>query len=213
MSYTVYRHIRPDTNQPFYIGIGKNSSSYNRTQDKRRNPIWKNIVAKNNGSYKIDVLFDNLTFEEAFKKEKEFIKLYGKIIDMSGTLANILDEGSGMIKGYMSEKVKEELRTRMKGNSYAKGYTRSEESKIKMSFQRKGMKNNLGKTWSEETKLKMSKSHLGNTATKGYVKINNGFVNKMIPGNSVIPKGWVKGAIGHKKLKELLQINCKQLNK
>lgn len=203
MSYTVYRHIRPDTNQPFYIGIGKNSNSYNRSQDKRRNPIWKNIVAKNEGVYKIEILFNSLTLEDAFEKEKEFIKLYGKILDRSGILANILDEGSGMIKGYISEEVKEKLRDKMKGNSYAKGNTWSEEAKLKMSLQRRGIKNNLGKVWSDDIKLKMSKGHLGNTATKGYIKINNGTINKMIPGNNVIPEGWIKGAIGHKKLKDL----------
>jgi hypothetical protein len=203
MSYIVYRHVRLDINQPFYIGIGKVSNTYNRTLDKRRNPIWKNIVAKNNGQYRIDILFNNLTLEEAIEKEKEFINLYGKILNQSGTLANILDQGSGMIKGYMSDVVKEKLRIKMKGNSYAKGAVWSEESKIKMSLQRRGIKNNLGKTWSDETKLKMSKSHLGNTATKGYIKINNGFINKMIPKSTDIPEGWVKGQLSHKKLKDL----------
>jgi hypothetical protein len=192
-NYYVYRHIRLDKNEPFYIGIGKYSKTYNRSKDTRRNAIWKNIVKKCNNNYKIQIVLDYITYEEAYQKEKEFIALYGKICDGTGTLCNILDEGTGSIKGHMSEINKQNLRDRMKNNSYGKGYKWSEEKKEKFSLSRKGYKNNLGKKWSEETKKKMAESHKGNTATKGYKWITNGVVNKRIKPEESLPTDFYYG--------------------
>ena len=52
----VYRHIRLDKNEPFYIGIGK---EIKRAYDKRRGNHWKSIIKKT--EYRVDILFDNLT--------------------------------------------------------------------------------------------------------------------------------------------------------
>ena len=72
----VYRHIRLDKNEPFYIGITDNNK-YRKSEKKGRNVIWKNIVNKTN--YTIEILLDNLSYKEAIEKEIEFIKLYGRI--------------------------------------------------------------------------------------------------------------------------------------
>jgi hypothetical protein len=89
----LYRHIRLDKNEPFYIGIGT-SKYYNRARSKKdRNNIWKKIVNKTD--YEIEILFDNLTLEKAKEKEIEFIKLYGRINKKTGVLANLTDGGDG----------------------------------------------------------------------------------------------------------------------
>lgn len=89
----LYRHIRLDTNEPFYVGIGTN---INRAYRKNgRNPIWQKIAKKTD--YRVDIIFDNLDKCEAFEKEKEFINLYGRIINKSGTLANITIGGENLI--------------------------------------------------------------------------------------------------------------------
>ena len=46
MAY-VYRHIRLDTNQPFYIGIGsdKNYFRANQKTSSKRNSYWVNNVS------------------------------------------------------------------------------------------------------------------------------------------------------------------------
>ena len=44
MAY-VYRHIRLDKNEPFYIGIGSDKY-YKRANSKDRNAFWKRIAAK-----------------------------------------------------------------------------------------------------------------------------------------------------------------------
>jgi len=77
MAY-VYRHIRLDKNEPFYIGIGSDIT-YKRANEKaRRNNIWKKIVAKSD--YEIEILFDDITYDEAKLKEIEFINLYDETV-------------------------------------------------------------------------------------------------------------------------------------
>lgn len=93
MAY-IYRHIRPDKNEPFYIGISKKEDNYGRAKSTyRRNKIWWDIVNKNNGVYKVQILMDNLSLEEVLEKEMEFIKLYGRINLSSGILSNLSNGG------------------------------------------------------------------------------------------------------------------------
>jgi hypothetical protein len=94
MAY-VYRHIRLDKNEPFYIGIGI-SKNYHRAYSKKgRNKIWKSII--NRSKYDVEIIFDDLTWEQACQKEMEFIKLYGRIDNKNGTLSNLTDGGDGTI--------------------------------------------------------------------------------------------------------------------
>jgi hypothetical protein len=110
----LYRHIRLDKNEPFYIGIGKDKK---RAYIKNgRNPIWKKIIKKTD--YEVEILFDDLTWEEACKKEKEFIKLYGRKDLNTGSLINLTDGGEGG-NGYKhsieaKEKISEARKTRKK---------------------------------------------------------------------------------------------------
>jgi hemerythrin superfamily protein len=89
--WIVYRHIRLDKNIPFYIGIGKDTSRPRNKKD--RSNFWKNIIGKT--KYIVEILFDNLTKEQAIEKEKEFIKLYGRIDLKTGTLCNMTCGGEG----------------------------------------------------------------------------------------------------------------------
>jgi hypothetical protein len=91
----VYRHIRLDKNEPFYIGIGSDMTNKRANERARRSELWKKIVAKS--EYEIEILFDDITYEEAKLKEIEFIKLYGRIDLCNGTLANLTNGGDGTI--------------------------------------------------------------------------------------------------------------------
>lgn len=97
----LYRHIRLDKNEPFYIGVGFSSNyyisegKYRSYTTKGRNQIWKNITNKTD--YEVEVLFEDMPLNQLFEKEKEFIKLYGKICDKTGILANITDGGQGTL--------------------------------------------------------------------------------------------------------------------
>jgi hypothetical protein len=93
MAY-VYRHIRLDKNEPFYIGIGSDNN-YKRAYSRfKRSKFWNNIASKT--EYSVDILIDNLTWEEACEKEREFIALYGRVNLNTGTLVNLTNGGEGM---------------------------------------------------------------------------------------------------------------------
>lgn len=89
----VYRHIRLDKKEPFYIGIGVNKRrAYEKT---RRSVFWKNIVEKSD--YEVEILFENVSVEFAKQKEIEFIKLYGRRNLNTGTLVNLTNGGDGVL--------------------------------------------------------------------------------------------------------------------
>lgn len=100
MNFYIYRHIRPDTNEVFYIGKGNNiaSSNYKRKDWKfKRNKIWSDIVKKNNGEFTSQVIYECETEQDCNKKEVEFIFLYGRKNMRTGTLANLTDGGEGCV--------------------------------------------------------------------------------------------------------------------
>lgn len=106
----VYRHIRLDKNEPFYIGIGDvEARAYNKVS---RSKLWKNIAKV---GYEVEILFEGLTWEEACEKEKEFILLYGRRDLGTGTLVNLTDGGEGTFGYRHTEKVKEKLRNLYSG--------------------------------------------------------------------------------------------------
>jgi hypothetical protein len=95
MAY-VYRHIRLDKNEPFYIGIGTDSN-FERAYEKyncRRNKIWMAIM--NKSEYDVEILFSDISNEDAKQKEIEFITLYGRKDLGTGTLANRTSGGDGI---------------------------------------------------------------------------------------------------------------------
>ena len=170
MAY-VYRHIRLDKNEPFYIGIGSDSNDeYKRAYIKSdRNDIWKKIVAKS--EYRIEILFDDLTWEEACKKEIEFIALYGRININNGILSNMTKGGDGTYGHVVSPEARLKISKANKGKLSGDknpfyGKKHSDEFKLKASNLRKDSYSgenhpNYGKSTSEETKNKISKSRMG----------------------------------------------------
>lgn len=174
MAY-VYRHIRLDKNEPFYIGIGKLPNHKRAYETQKRNEFWRNVVSKTD--YEVEILFDNISWEEAQKKEIEFIALYGKRDNGTGTLVNIADGGEGS-KGFkhteeakkkiaeesknrirkpISEKTKQKISETLTGRVGSnKGFKHSEETKLKLRLINLGKTGpNKGKKMSEETKAKI----------------------------------------------------------
>lgn len=152
MDCYLYRHIRSDTNQVFYVGIAqkKHESDYSRAKaanGNSRSAYWKRITTKS--LWKSEVLLDNLTWLEACEKEKEFIKLYGRANLGLGTLCNLTDGGDGRL-GY---KATEEFRGKISKSRV--GFKHSEEAKAII-----GLKS-LGKRHSDVTKQKLSTQRKG----------------------------------------------------
>lgn len=155
--YFLYRHIRPDTGEPFYVGIGKQlykyngwSSLYRRAYAKSdRNDIWKKILKKNNNKYEIEILFCDMSYEYIIEKEKELIKLYGRINNDTGILANMTDGGEGTT-GFNFIHTEEHNR---KKSEALMGHYVSEETRYKQRIAK------LGGTLSEEHKRKISENN------------------------------------------------------
>lgn len=180
--YYLYRHIRLDKNEPFYIGIGtiqvidSKYYYYSRAKDKsNRNIIWNRIVAKT--KYKIDIIIESDDYGFIKQKEIEFVKLYGRIDLETGSLANLTDGGEGCLnispesliqrnQKLIGQKRTEEFKKKLSEDRKGKknpcfGRIFSEEEKANVSKRMKGHKYNLGKIAIEEHKKKISDSRLG----------------------------------------------------
>lgn len=152
MAY-VYKHIRKDNNQPFYIGVGGLISfdNYQRANGSNwkglhnRSNFWKNVVDKY--GFIVEIVLDNCTKKEAFNKEVELIKLYGRQDINTGILVNHTDGGDGRINS--SDKIKKKCGIKNIGRKA------SEETKQKLS------KVQRGKKLSKEHKEKIANAHRG----------------------------------------------------
>jgi hypothetical protein len=170
MAY-LYRHIRLDKNEPFYIGIGSDSN-YNRAYEirkDRRNIFWSRIASKS--KIEVEIMLDNLTWDEACDKEKQFIKLYGRKDLNTGILCNLTNGGDGTIGLIVSQKTKEKLKVRMQGKNnpmYNKSHSKELIEQIRLK--------NIGKiSWNKG--LKTGKNIKLSESKKGCIAWNKGLNN------------------------------------
>lgn len=164
----VYRHIRLDKNEPFYIGIGSDDDNYNRSRAKTdRNKYWKNITEKTN--YDIEIISDDLTWEQACEKEKEFIELYGRKHMNTGCLVNMTDGGEGCYGRIISNETRLKISNSNKGKKIPKEIV----EKIRLKL--------IGKKHSQETKSKISLASKGKPKSKEHIenfaKARKGIIN------------------------------------
>lgn len=165
--YYIYRHIRPDTNQVFYVGKGRNRRGrylYERSKSKdRRNKYWWNIVRKNKGEYIVEIVAEFETQESCDAKEIEFIALYGRSNLKGGTLCNLTDGGDGSTNIVHSEETKAKLRAAVADGKHPNfGKKLSAETCRKKSEAVKGEKHHLyGKTLPKEWVRNLAKGKLG----------------------------------------------------
>lgn len=123
MAY-VYTYTRLDKNEVFYVGIGSDSK-YKRAKNKSlRTDYFKKII--NKSEYRLNIVFDNLSWEKACEKEIELIALYGRKDLGKGTLINFTDGGEGT-HGYDYPEELREIRRKAR-----LGYKVKEETKEKI---------------------------------------------------------------------------------
>ena len=163
--FYIYRHIRLDKNEPFYIGIGTKplhftfwKREFNRAFSKMgRSNWWKSIVSKT--EYEVEILFESDDLEEIKRKEIEFIALYGRKDLGKGTLVNMTDGGDGANGCICSEEKKKYLSEKNKGQVPPnKGKFLSDEEKEQISI---------------STKIGMIDSNCGRPGLKIIQEINN----------------------------------------
>ena len=87
----VYQHLKKDSGEIFYIGIGKDKKR--AYSNSGRNRYWHNIINKHN--YEIEILIENISWELAIEYEILLISFYGRYDQNLGPLVNQTDGGDG----------------------------------------------------------------------------------------------------------------------
>lgn len=173
MAY-VYQHIRLDTDEVFYIGIGSDTKgNYVRANTKKsRSDYWKNIV--NKVGYKIEILNEDISWEDACEEERRLIKHYGRKDNNTGILVNLTDGGDGTTGRFygpawnkgktniFSEEALEKIRENNRNRIY------TPETRKKLSELRKGMKKKVRTDWLDEAPKRKLK-HITELAPTDYL--------------------------------------------
>lgn len=157
--YFLYRHIRIDKNEVFYIGIGTkyygkltHNEIYRRAYLKAsRNILWTRIINKT--SYIIEIICESDSYDFIQEKEKEFISLYGRKDLNTGTLCNFTDGGEGQlgIRKQMTDETKNKISIANKNKPKSQSHKKSlSDAKLK-----NPNKYWNGKKFSEEHKEKL----------------------------------------------------------
>jgi hypothetical protein len=196
----VYQHKRKDTQEVFYIGIGK---SEKRAYDKnRRYKPWKDFVK--NHEYYVEITHKDIIWEEACSIEKYLIAFYGRRDLGQGSLVNMTDGGEG------TKNLSQESRSKMAVNKGMFGelnyfYGKKHEGDLS----RFGKQNIGREPWMKGKKHEGDLSRFGiqnigkESQNKGLICINNTITNKYIKQNLLedyIKNGW---SLGSKKRKQL----------
>lgn len=154
MAY-VYQHIRLDTNEVFYVGIGSDKNYKRANWSYGRSKFWKS-VAKN--GFKVIITHDKIDFESCKKVEVSLIKFYGRRDIGTGILVNMTDGGDGVLRMKVTEE------QRIANSERKKGTKVSEETKEKLRIAM------TGRVYSEDAIKKMSTAAIGNKKGLGHKK-------------------------------------------
>ena len=117
--YYAYEHYKKDTDQIFYVGIGKiENGKYQRAYSlSKRNPHWHATVKKYGFDSKI--VFESESREEVCNKEIELILKYGRKDLGTGPLVNKTTGGEKTFK-MSKDPVKTGVEKRRKNGTYDK---------------------------------------------------------------------------------------------
>jgi uncharacterized C2H2 Zn-finger protein len=142
--FYVYEHIRPDTNQVFYVGKGH---GYRLASTKNRNKYWQNIV--NKVSFKAVKVVEHDSEELILLAEIERIDQLRKI---GVKLVNVTDGGQGISGLKHSDESKKKMSDSRK---LLVPHKHTDETKEKI------RKANTGVVFTEERKRKISEAKKG----------------------------------------------------
>ena len=140
----VYIHMKPNTRDIFYVGIGNDIKRAYRNEG--RNDHWTKVY--NKYGKVVDIIAQDISLDAAKEMEKHLIA------SLKDSLCNKTLGGEGFFGGTHSEETKEKLR---KANA---GKKLSDETKQKISEKSKGHPNYL-KSHTEEAKMKISAAFKG----------------------------------------------------
>lgn len=144
--FYVYLHRRTTDNKVFYVGKGKKKRAWDKTN---RSDYWKYTESKH--GIIVEVVFENLTEDEAFQAEKDTIlemRYFGH------PLCNFTEGGEGTSGVKQSA---ETIAKRVKANT---GKKRTDETKLKISLAQTGKKRTSEQIAQQSLRLKGTKRSL-----------------------------------------------------
>ena len=144
MNNVVYLHRRKDSGEIFYVGIGKQNRPYSKS---KRNKFWNSIAEK--CGWSVEIIYEDLSWDDACKKERELIKQYGRRDLGEGILTNMTDGGEGNQNIIYTPEWIEKQRISSTGR------IQSEETKKKRALKQTGIK------FTEQRKKNISESKKG----------------------------------------------------
>lgn len=100
----VYAHKRKSDDQTFYVGIGQPSRPY---YVHGRSDFWNNYTSKHD--WYVEILAENLQWDDACKMEVELIEKYGRRDKGDGPLLNQTRGGDGVIDRVISDELRKRL--------------------------------------------------------------------------------------------------------
>lgn len=109
--YYVYRHLRLDSNTPFYVGKGQNQRAFDTYY---RNQLHKRIVKKH--GHKIEIIKYFKNENDAFRFERKLIKLYKSL---GYCEANFTDGGEGLSGFSHSNISKNKIKNALSGRTHS----------------------------------------------------------------------------------------------
>ena len=159
-NYCVYKHTSP--NNKVYIGITSMNPKQRWANGKGYKTQMFYCAIEKYGweNFKHDILFENLTKNEAEQKERELIAYYKSNHKDYGY--NIDNGGNSF--GSHSEATKQKFSQNMIGDNRNKGRIHTEESKRHMS------EAHMGKNLTDEAKRKLSEFHTGKKYTNEVIE-------------------------------------------
>jgi len=147
----VYIHMKPNTRDIFYVGIGNDIKRAYRNEG--RNDHWTKVY--NKYGKVVDIIAQDISLDAAKEMEKHLIA------SLKDSLCNKTLGGEGFFGGTHSEETKQKLR------NAATGKKLSNETKQKISEKSKGHPNYL-KFHTEEAKMKISAALKGKKRSESF---------------------------------------------
>lgn len=141
----LYRHVRLDTGEVFYVGIGFDNDFKRSRNTHNRNSFWKNIIDKTD--YQIDIMLYDISKSLLFDKEKEFIALYGRRDLGHGTLVNLTNGGEGTLGSKLSEEHKLKISKSHLGKKFSEESIRKRSLSMNKKVIQKNLDGNIIKIW------------------------------------------------------------------